>query len=186
MESLDFWLLVSYAFAYATELRQWTNPLAATSATSSSLPRPSFALLTATGLLRLTPKELKREIEDGAIVAVSTGLGQRITREEMIAAAMRLWEQSVIEDALGEDATSVLPEAIRLVELRARVPRYQRDMLRYLAQMHGTTVDEVLTRELEDVACAHSKELSASVPGFALAMEWPENASDTNGTSSIQ
>jgi hypothetical protein len=51
----------------------------------------------------------------------------------------------------------VLPEAIRLVELRARVPRYQREMLRYLALQHGTTVDELLTRELEDVACAHSR-----------------------------
>jgi len=44
----------------------------------------------------------------------------------------------------------VLPEAIRLVELRARVPRYQRDMLRYLALASRTTVDNVLTRELEE------------------------------------
>jgi hypothetical protein len=39
----------------------------------------------------------------------------------------RVWEQSAIEEALGDDA-AVLPEAIRLVELRARVPRYRRDM----------------------------------------------------------
>jgi hypothetical protein len=109
-------------------------------------PRPSFALMTASELLGMTLKDLKREIEDGAIVAVSTGLGQRVTRQEMIAAAMRLWEQGVIEEALGEDAAVVLPEAIRLVELRARVPRYQREMLRYLARQNGTTVDEVLTR----------------------------------------
>ncbi|HSY47842.1 MAG TPA: hypothetical protein VLC46_03445 [Thermoanaerobaculia bacterium] len=53
------------------------------------------------------------------------------------------WEQSVIEEALGEDAARVLPEAIRLVELRARVPRYQRDMLRELARREGTSVDAV-------------------------------------------
>jgi hypothetical protein len=139
-------------------------------------PRPSFALMTAANLLGMTLKELRREIEDGSIVAVSTGLGQRVTREEMIAAAMRLWEQTVIEDALGDDAAAVLPEAIRLVELRARVPRYQREMLRYLAQLGGTTVDEVLTRELEDVACAHSEELAAAVPGFEIAFGWPESA----------
>ncbi|HYU26517.1 MAG TPA: hypothetical protein VEO74_15005, partial [Thermoanaerobaculia bacterium] len=63
--------------------------------------------------------------------------------------------------------------AIRLVELRARVPRYQRDMLHALAQRNGTTVDEVLTRELEDVACAHAEELAALVPGFDAAMAWP-------------
>ena len=32
-----------------------------------------------------------------------------------------------------------------LVELRARVPRYQKDMLHYFAQRHGTTVDEACT-----------------------------------------
>jgi hypothetical protein len=53
-----------------------------------------------------------------------------MTREELVAIAMMKWEQAVIEEALGEDAAGVLPEAIRLVELRARVPRYQRDMLR--------------------------------------------------------
>lgn len=137
-------------------------------------PRPNFALMPAADLLGMTLKELKREIETGAIVAVSTRLGQRVTREELVAAAMRVWEQSAIEEALGAEAAAVLPEAIRLVELRARVPRYQRDMLRYLAERNRTTVDEVLTRELEDVACAHAEELAAAVPGFEMAMVWPE------------
>ena len=91
----------------------------------------------------------------------------------MVAAAMRVWEQSVIEEALGEDAAAVLPEAIRLVELRARIPRYQKEMLHYLARRHETTVDEVLTCELEDVACALAEELSEALPGFANALGWP-------------
>ncbi len=137
-------------------------------------PRPSYALMTAAMLLGMGFQELKREIEIGAIVAVSTRLGQRVASEEMIAAAMRVWEQAVIEEALGDEASSVLPEAIRLVELRARVPRYQREMLRWLAKRNGTTIDEVLTRELEDVACAHAAEAATAVPGFAEAMMWPE------------
>jgi len=75
-------------------------------------PRPNFALLNAADMLGMTLKQLKREIEDGVIVAVSTRLGQRMAREELIATAMRVYEQSVIEEALGDDA-SVLPEAIR-------------------------------------------------------------------------
>jgi hypothetical protein len=63
---------------------------------------------------------------------------------------------------------SVLPEAIRLVELRTRIPRYQRKMLRWFAKRDATTVDAVLSRELEDVACAHSEELAAD-----LALAWP-------------
>ena len=63
-----------------------------------------------------------------------------------------------------------------LCAAHACVPRYQRDMLRYFAQRDGTSVDQVLRRELEDVACAHSEELAAAVPGFALALAWRENS----------
>jgi hypothetical protein len=111
-------------------------------------PRPNFALLTAADLLGFTLKELKREIEDGAIVAVWTAIGERMTREELVAVAMQKWEQSVIEDALAKDARVVLLAAIRLVELQARVPRYQREMLLALARREGTSVDHVRTREI--------------------------------------
>jgi hypothetical protein len=136
-------------------------------------PRPSFALMTAAGLLGMEFRELKREIANGSIVAVSTRLGQRVAREEMMALALQAWPQAVIEEALGEDAAAVLPEAIRLVELRARVPRYQREMLCYLARRERTTLDHVLTRELEDVASAHAEELAAAIPGFSAALSWP-------------
>jgi hypothetical protein len=43
----------------------------------------------------------------------------------------------------------------------------------WLARRNETSVDEVLTRELEDVACAHAEELAAAVPGFAEALAWP-------------
>ncbi len=70
---------------------------------------------------------------------------------------MHKWDQATIEAALGEDAARVLPEAIRLVALPARVPWYQRDMLRELARREGTSVDAVLSRELEHVASAHAE-----------------------------
>jgi hypothetical protein len=136
-------------------------------------PRQSFALMTAALLIGVTLRELKKEIEDGAIVAVSSRVGLRISKEEMIAMAMRVWDQATIEEALGDDAAAVLPEAIRLVELRARIPRYQRDMLRWFARRDETTVDAVLSRELEDVACAHAEELAGAVAGFEVAMGWP-------------
>jgi hypothetical protein len=63
-----------------------------------------------------------------------------MAREEMMALAVERWGLAVIEAALGEDAARVLPEAVRLVELRARVPRYLRDMLRYMARRDGTSV----------------------------------------------
>ena len=136
-------------------------------------PRPHLPLMTAADLLGMTLKELKRDIDEGVIVAISTGVGVRITREEMIATAMRLWEQTVIEDALGEDAAAVLPEAIRLVLLRVRVPRYQRDVVAALAQRDGVSVDEIVSRELEDVACAHAEELGDAVAALPIGLAWP-------------
>jgi len=67
----------------------------------------------------------------------------------------------------------VLPQAIRLVELRARVPRYQRKILRVLAQREGTSVDAILTRELEDLDSAHAEELAAAIPELGMALAWP-------------
>src|SRR5260370_32729739 len=100
----------------------------------------------AADLLGMPFPVLKHEVAEGAIVAVSVGVvGLRVPQEELIAAAMRIWPQAEIEEALGEAARWVLPEAIRLVELRARVPQYQRDMLQFLARKNETTVDEVLT-----------------------------------------
>lgn len=40
----------------------------------------------------------------------------------------------------------------------------------------NTTVDEILTREIEDVACAHADAFSVAIPGFDAAMEWPDVA----------
>jgi predicted site-specific integrase-resolvase len=137
-------------------------------------PRPHMALITAADRLGMSFSDMKKAIAEGTIVAVSTGVGVRVTKEEMIAVAMRTWPQAVIEEALGDDAARVLPEAIRLVELRARVPRYQKEMLQWLARRDQTSVDEVLSRELEDVACAYAEELASVVPGFKTAFAFGE------------
>lgn len=124
-------------------------------------------------LLGISLQELERDMDDGAIVAVSTSGKPRIDREELMATAMQKFEQARIEEALGEDAVAVLPEAIRLVDLRSRVPRYQRDVLEALATQRGTSVDDVLTRELEDVVSAYADDVAAQVPALADALAWP-------------
>jgi len=125
-------------------------------------------------LLGCPVQQLRREVAEGLIVATSTADGVRIPRSEMMAAALTRWSQAEIEEALGKHGALVLPEAIRLTELRARVPRYQRDMLAYLARRDGTTVHDVLSRELEGIASAHSEELTTVIPGFADGLKWPD------------
>ncbi len=60
-----------------------------------------------------------------------------------------------------------------------------RKLLRVLAEWHGTTVDEVLTRELEGVASAYSGDLAGAVPDFALAMRWPVRGVETGGRARV-
>ena len=80
----------------------------------------------------------------------------------------------VIEEALGDDADGILPQAIRSAELRVRLPRHHIDMLEYRAEQQETRVSGVLERELDGIASAHMEELSAALPGFAEAMAWPD------------
>src|ERR1700743_711604 len=84
-------------------------------------PRPNFALMTAAELLGVTLGDLRRQIDDGVIVAVPTRLGARVSKEELMAVALQQWAQADIEEALGAEGVMILPEALRLVELRARV-----------------------------------------------------------------
>lgn len=144
---------------------------------------PSVSLREAAELLGVRVEDLRRDIDDGVILAASAGGGVRVGREELIAAAMGTWEQAAIEEALGDDAVRVLPEAVRLVLLSVRVPRYQRDVLAELAQRHGTTLDEVVARELEDVVCAHAEELGRVVPGLESALAWPRTAGEIDAVS---
>ena len=90
----------------------------------------------------------------------------------MMAKALEIWPMHVIEEALGDDADSILPQAIRSAELRVRLPRHHIDMLEYRADQQETTVSGVLERELDGIASAHIEELSAALPGFAEAMAW--------------
>lgn len=135
--------------------------------------RPHVSIMTAAILLGWSYARMRAAIAAGEIETNVTPLATWVWREELIAIAVEQWPLDAIEAALGEDAASVLPAALRSCELRARVPRYQVAMLEHIAQQESTTVSAVLTRELEDVACAHAEELSRAIPGFGVALAWP-------------
>jgi hypothetical protein len=82
----------------------------------------------------------------------------------------------VIEEALGDDADGILPQAIRSAELRVRLPRHHIDMLEYRADQQETTVSGALERELE----ASPAHISRSCRRRCLASprRWPGLAVD--------
>lgn len=137
--------------------------------------RTHVSISQATVLLGWTRAEMNAAIASGEIVLMETALGKWIWREELMAKALERWTHEAIEEALGADADTVLPQAVRLAELRARIPRYQLDMLTYFADQQQTTVSDVLTRELEGVASEHAEQLSEVISGFAAALAWPDS-----------
>jgi hypothetical protein len=137
-------------------------------------PRPHVSISQATALLGWSHGEMTNAIAAGEIELMTTPLGKWVRREELMAKALELWPRQVIEDALGADAEAVLPHAMRLAVLCARIPRYQLAMLEYFAKRHRTTASDVLTHELEGVASDHAEELTAVVPGFGAALAWPD------------
>jgi hypothetical protein len=128
--------------------------------------RLQVSISQATTLLGWTHRAMTAAIAKGEIVLVETPLGKWVARQELIAKALELWPREVIEDALGSDVDAVLPQAVRLAELRARIPRYQLTMLEDFAGQRQTTVSDVLTQELEAVAGERLEELSPALPGF--------------------
>ena len=127
----------------------------------------------ATVLFGWSRRRMRAAVEEGEIETIATWSGIAIAREEVMAIALDVWSLETIEKALGADASTVLPEAIRTCELPARLPRYQVAMLEYFAQRWQTNVSNVLTRELDDFGSAHFEELSLALHGFAEAFEWP-------------
>jgi hypothetical protein len=70
----------------------------------------------------------------GEVELWTTPLGKWFPRAEMMAKALEIWPLHVIEEALGDDADGVLPQAIRCAQLRVRLPRHHIDMLEYRAE----------------------------------------------------
>jgi hypothetical protein len=137
-------------------------------------PRPHVSISQASGLLGWSRTQMAAAIAEGEIDLTRTPLGRWVRREELMAKALEVWSREAIEEALGADADTALPEAIRLATLRARIPHYQLSMLEYFAERQQSSVSRVLSDELEGVASQHAEELSAALPGFAAALAWPE------------
>jgi hypothetical protein len=134
--------------------------------------RPHVSIQQAARLLGWSWEEMTAAIRAGEVELTATPLGKWFPRNELMAKGLEAWPLDVIEEALGDDAARVLPEALRTAELRVRLPRFQIDMLHYFARQEATTVSAIVSGELDHLANSLA-ELSANVPGFAEAVEWP-------------
>lgn len=137
-------------------------------------PRQVYTPAEAAELLGWTAGEMGEAIRGGDLEVIRTCSGQHVPWQEVAAMITAQHPQSVIEEALGREATSVMPELVRLAELHVEIPRYQTVMLTKLAERENLSVDELLSRHLLDLAGAESIWLSETIPQFSSAMRWPE------------
>jgi len=136
--------------------------------------RPHVTIADATVLLGWSRREMSRAVVAGEVEVNETAIGKWIWREELMAKALEIWSMEAIEEALGADAVSVLPDGVRLTELCVRLPRHHVAMLAHFAERDHVTVSDALARELDGVASANAQELSWAITGFADALSWPD------------
>ena len=112
-------------------------------------------------------------IRNGEIAVVESRRRKRIEMRELAAWAVQRWAVTTIEAALGDDAARILPPPLRSRRLTVRLPRYQIDALRLLAEDAREPVDAIVTRAVEDLPDLDRERLSRLVRGFAEAIAWP-------------
>jgi hypothetical protein len=135
---------------------------------------PRVTIADAAALLGWSRAELNTAIRNGEIEVVETCSGKRIELRELAAYALQQWPLTDIEEALGRDATLILPPALRTRKLTVRLPRYQIGALEVLAEDGRESVDAMLTRMFEELADLNQQRLSRVIPGLTEAMTWPE------------
>jgi hypothetical protein len=106
---------------------------------------------------------------------VETCRGKRIELRELAVYSLQEWPLTAIEEALGRDATSILPPALRTRRLTVRLPRYQIGALQVLAGEGRESVDALLVRMLEELTDVHQERLARVIPGLAEARAWPDS-----------
>jgi hypothetical protein len=136
-------------------------------------PRAAYDVAETATLLGYSHEEIVTAISRGELALGGAGEIPRINWEELALAAVERWPQEVIEDALREDLASVVPELVRLTDLHVRVPRYGVIVLGRLAQREGTTINDIVARQLLDLTVAESDALGQSVTGLDAAVRWP-------------
>jgi hypothetical protein len=128
----------------------------------------------AAGMLGWSRAEMNRAIRNGELEIVETCSGKRIELRELAAYALQQWPLTAIEEALGRDATLILPAALRTRKLTVRLPQYQIGALQVLADDGRESVDAMLMRMFEELTDLNQERLSRLIPGLAEAIAWPE------------
>lgn len=134
---------------------------------------PSYRLSEAARLLGVTRGALEREARADQEEAYRVGGRWRFTWRQVVYIALRRWSLAEIHDALGPDASTVLPPLLGLRTVTVRLPEYLVRAIELSAVSDDTTVDDWLHHELVDFAGTVADRMERAVPGFRRAYFFP-------------
>lgn len=136
-------------------------------------PAASYRLGQAARLIGISPAVLRREAEDDQREAYRSNDSWQFTWRQVACIALRRWTLVEIHDALGADASTILPPLLSLRAMTVRLPEYLVQALETMAAEDATTVDDWLQRELVDFAGTVVERMDEVLPGFRRAYLFP-------------
>jgi hypothetical protein len=135
--------------------------------------KQSLAVGQAARLLGIEKATLAAEIEAREISTVE-GLDLHLPWTEVAYLALRTWPLDLIFDALGNDASSLLPALLRPVNFSVLLPAYQVRMLEVLARHERLDAGTYLQGHLLDLASGSDHAaLEEQIHGFVEALFFP-------------
>lgn len=135
--------------------------------------RPSYRLSEAARLLGMTRGKLEREACADQEDAYRVNGRWFFTWRQVVYIALRQWSLAEIHEALGPDASTVLPPLLGLRAVTVRLPEYLVRAIEHEAASGDTTVDDWLHHELADFAGTVVERMERVVPGFRRAYLFP-------------
>jgi hypothetical protein len=134
---------------------------------------PSYRLGEAARLLGMIRGKLEREARRDQEDAYRVNGRWRFTWRQVAYLAFRRWSLAQIHDALGGDASTVLPPLLGMRAVTVQLPEYLVRAIELSAASEDTTVDNWLHRELIDFAGTVAERMDRMVPGFRRAYLFP-------------
>jgi hypothetical protein len=136
-------------------------------------PAESYDLAEVACITGVSLRNLRRDAANGSSDAVKVRNMWRFTWRQAVYVAMERWTLAEIQEAVGADATAVLPPLLALRPVTLRLPEYLLRALEIVAADNETTLDNAIHGELTDFAGTVAGWIERRVPGYRQAYLFP-------------
>jgi hypothetical protein len=136
-------------------------------------PAVSYRLCHAARLIGISRGVLRREAERDDREAYRSNGVWCFSWRQVAYIALRRWTLAEIHEALGRDASTVLPPLLSMQTIAVRLPAFLVRAINHEAAEQQTTIDDWLHQELIDFAGTIAHRMERTIPGFRRAYLFP-------------